>query len=204
MTSHEVTTGHVSQEQEPAVRPQIWVGSLSDYNAGVLYGSWLDAARDPDQVRADIASLLAESPTAAQEQLPAEEFGIFDYEGFWPARVDRYDPIDQVCQLATGIATRGAAYAAWVSTGQWPAEDQTSERFEQAYLGHFGSLHEYVDQFVEDMGYEQLLDQVVPAGIRPYVKVDTEIFARDLRQSGDVTVVEDAQQAAVWLFEANV
>lgn len=209
---------HERREQnaghEDCVTPQIWIGSLSDYNAGILYGDWLDASRDADDVRADIAALLAASPTARREGVPAEEFGIFDYEGFGAARVHEYDPIDQVCALACGIAAHGLAYAAWVSLGDQLGdqlgdrlgdelpEDHTSERFEDAYLGHFDSVVEYIEQFVDDMAYDQLLDEVVPAAIRPYVQIDVAGFARDLQLSGDVTSVADAAGSGIWLFES--
>jgi len=55
--------------------PEIWVGSLSDYNNGRLHGVWLDATLDPDELCVAIAFILRNGydPTA-------EEWGIFDYK----------------------------------------------------------------------------------------------------------------------------
>lgn len=39
-----------SNETESGHHPEIWVGSLSDYNNGRLYGAWLDATLDPDEL----------------------------------------------------------------------------------------------------------------------------------------------------------
>ena len=45
---------------------RIYVASLSDYNAGILHGTWIDFAQltDLDDLRAAIAAMLATSPTA--------------------------------------------------------------------------------------------------------------------------------------------
>ena len=183
--------------------PQIWVGSLSDYNAGVLYGNWMGGAREPEQIHDDIAALLAKSPTAADEGTPAEEWGIFDYEGFGELHIGEYDSIERVSHLASRIAEHGPAYAAWASLGHHRDSDDLDQTFEDAYRGRFDSVVEYVEQFIDDMGYEELLDQAVPAGIRPYVTIRTEALARDLELSGDV-YAPPSDDGGVWLFEGNV
>ena len=45
---------------------RIYVASLSDYNAGILHGTWIDFDQltDLDDLRAAIATMLATSPTA--------------------------------------------------------------------------------------------------------------------------------------------
>ena len=56
---------------------RIYVASLSDYNAGILHGTWIDFAQltDLDDLRAAIAAMLATSPTAkAAPGQPAEEW----------------------------------------------------------------------------------------------------------------------------------
>lgn len=56
---------------------RIYVASLSDYNASILHGTWIDFAQltDLDDLRAAIAAMLATSPTAkAAPGQPAEEW----------------------------------------------------------------------------------------------------------------------------------
>lgn len=56
---------------------RIYVASLSDYNAGILHGTWIDFAQltDLDDLRAAIAAMLATSPTAKTAPgQPAEEW----------------------------------------------------------------------------------------------------------------------------------
>ena len=62
--------------------PRIWVGSLSDYNNGVLHGEWIDATQDEAEVYEQIAEMLAASPTTARYGDLAEEYGIFDHDNF--------------------------------------------------------------------------------------------------------------------------
>ena len=42
--------------------PRIYVACLAAYNNGYLYGAWIDADQDPDQIRDEIAAMLARSP----------------------------------------------------------------------------------------------------------------------------------------------
>lgn len=176
--------------------PQIWVGSLSDYNNGILYGDWIDAARDATEVHADIQTMLVASPWAARSGEVAEEWGIFDYEGFGPASVQQHDSIDAVARVARGIAEHGLAFAAWASITE---DDDTLDSFEDAYLGHYDSAEGYVEQLIDDLGYEQLLDDAIPESLRPYVQIDIAGLARDMQIGGDISSVP-ADDGGVWIF----
>jgi len=57
--------------------PRIYVACLAAYNKGYLHGVWIDADQDADQIRGEIAAMLACSPVE-----DAEEYAIHDYEGF--------------------------------------------------------------------------------------------------------------------------
>jgi antirestriction protein len=180
--------------------PQIWVGSLSDYNNGVLYGQWLDAARDPEDIHRDIHSLLAGSPTAAESGEIAEEWGIFDYEGFGATRIDEHESIDYVAKVARGIAEHGLAYAAWADVME---DEELLGGFQDAYRGHFGSVEAYVEQLVDDLGYDELLDRVVPESLRPYVQINVAAMAKDMQLSGDLHAVA-AEPDGVWIFDGHI
>ena len=127
---------------ETDVAPAIWVGSLADYNAGRLHGSWIDAHQRPEQLYTAIEQVLATSPEAAETGLPSEEWGIFDYEGFGTYRLGEYEDIGRVALLASGIVEWGPAFAAWVDDNREP---ERIELFQDAYLGHYVSLSAYGD-----------------------------------------------------------
>ncbi len=42
--------------------PRIYIACLSSYNQGILHGVWLDATKEPDELRNDINWLLSWSP----------------------------------------------------------------------------------------------------------------------------------------------
>jgi hypothetical protein len=55
---------------------------LSDYNAGILHGVWIDAVEDADELQEPIDRMLAASPTTRRYGDVAEEWAIHDFEGF--------------------------------------------------------------------------------------------------------------------------
>lgn len=55
--------------------PKIYVACLASYNAGTLFGAWIDATQDLDDIEAEIADMLKRSPVEG-----AEEWEIHDTE----------------------------------------------------------------------------------------------------------------------------
>ena len=83
--------------------PRIYVACLAAYNNGYLHGTWIDADQDADQIRDEIAAMLARSPVE-----DAEEYAIHDYEGFEGVSISEYAGIDSVARMAAFIAEHGA------------------------------------------------------------------------------------------------
>lgn len=188
-----------SAERSDFTHPEIWVGSLADYNNGDLHGDWLDAAREPGAIHTDIQALLASGPAARRGETP-EEWGIFDYEGFGPLQLAEYESIEQVSRLARGIAEHGSAFAAFAATEDEPASGQaTVERFQESYQGHFNSVADYARQLADDLGYEQLLDEAVPESLRQYVQLNYQQLARDLELGGDIYAIS-AEEGGQYVF----
>lgn len=80
--------------EQPADRPRIWVGSWLDYNNAILHGQWIDADREEADVWTDIRAMLAASPTSRNTGQVAEEWGIFDFEGFGAFRLDEQENLE--------------------------------------------------------------------------------------------------------------
>jgi antirestriction protein len=171
------------------------VASLSDYNAGLLHGSWIDADQAPDELHEAVSDMLTRSPTTG-----AEEFAIHDFEGFGDYRVGEYDSLDWVNRIACGIVEHGPAFGAWAE--HCAHDEDALERFDDAYLGQWSSVEAYAEELLDDLGYLRAVEENVPDMIQPYVRVDIEAFARDLELSGDLTVVEHG--FGVWLFEGSL
>jgi antirestriction protein len=187
--------GPEQHEQEPTPSPRIWVGSLSDYNNGVLHGTWMDAAREPEEIQADIDSMLAASPWTARTGEPAEEWGIFDTDNFGGCRIDQQENLDWISAVAKGITELGQAFAAWAAVVEEP---ERLTKFDEAYQGHYDSVTAYIEQLINDLGYDELLDRVVPPTLRPYVKIDITATANDLL--GRDLHALPAPTGGVWIF----
>ncbi len=191
------TTGNENQEKHERLRnekPRIYVASLSDYNAGILHGDWIDADQEPDELQDAVNDMLTRSPTPG-----AEEFAIHDFEGFGEYDVGEYDSLDWIGRIAKGIVEHGRVFGAWAQ--RCGHSEDTLVEFDDHYLGEWTSLEAYADELLDDLGYLRAVEEAVPDSMQPYVRVDTEAFGRDLELSGDLTVVE--HDKGVWLFEGG-
>ena len=188
---------HTNQrEGEPKVQPRIYVASLSDYNAGRLHGTWLDADVEAADLAEGVQAMLARSPEPG-----AEEYAIHDYEGFGPLHLSEYESLESVSTIAQGISEHGPAFAHWAALVETRDVEALSQ-FDDAYRGHYGSLAEYAESLLDDIGLAQQLEAAVPGFLEPYVRIDVEAFGRDLELSGDVTACPG--DGGVYIFEGTV
>jgi antirestriction protein len=183
-------------EQGRTPPPRIWVSSLADYNNGSLHGAWIEAAREPEEIQADIDAMLAASPWTAQTGEPAEEWAIHDRDGFGALRIGEHENLRWISTVGKGIAQHGLAFAAYAEVVE---DEELLGSFDKEYLGHYDSLHTYLEQTINDLGYDRILDEVVPPKLRPYVKIDIDATARDLQFGGDLHVLA-ATEGGVWIF----
>lgn len=183
-------------EQHHQPDPRIYVASLSDYNAGRLHGEWINANQPPEDLHRDTQAMLGRS-----KETTAEEWAIHDYEGFEPLRIDEHETFETISRLAGGIALHGAAFAGWAD--HLGTDYATEDKFDDAYLGEYDSTESYAEHLLDDLGLYDTIDKAVPDSLRPYVRIDTAGFARDLELSGDIIAVDDPQ-GSVHLFDAHV
>jgi antirestriction protein len=156
---------------------------LADYNAGRLHGAWISAYQDVEAVQSDIDRMLANSLEPV-----AEEWGIFDHDGFGPIQLSEYEDLATVVALARGIATYGPAFAHWAEH-----VDRDPERlghFEDALLGTYPSRTDYVDDMLQDAGIDVVAAARLEPWVEPYVYVDSLALARDLEVSGEVVFID--------------
>ena len=183
-----------NQVEPQPVAPRIYVASLSDYNDGRLHGTWIDAACEESELYEQLEAMLAASQVPA-----AEEWAIHDFEGFCGIELGESAALETVARIARGIRDHGPAFGAFfrrVGTTQAGDED----RFEQAFLGHFSSIEEYACHLADELGLEERLDRLA-GELRPYVEVNYDAFARDLRaEVGEAT----APDGGVFLFDLRI
>jgi len=181
-----------SEARQEIQGPRIYVASLSDYNAGILHGRWLDATAQPEDIETQISEMLADSPTTKRYGDVAEEWAIHDYEGFGQAHLSEWEPILGISRLAQGIQNYGEAFSAWW-TQEARADDDSGDVFTQfveQFAGEYETFDQYGEQLLNDFGFDmdELTD--VPEGLRPYISFDMEAWLRDLRIDGALTLVE--------------
>ncbi|WP_091548362.1 antirestriction protein ArdA [Modestobacter sp. DSM 44400] len=99
----------------PKPETRIYVASLSDYNAGILHGEWIDLqGKDVDDVHAEIQAMLCSSPSIKYLSAGVpEEWVIHDYEGFGPINLGEYETTETVVVIAELINEHGGAFAVW-------------------------------------------------------------------------------------------
>lgn len=177
------------EHQHPPDNPRIYVASLSDYNAGRLHGTWIDATHDADELHSEIQAMLANST----EEI-AEEWAIHDYEGFGPLRLSEYERIETVARTAAGIAEHGIAFAHWAAL-VGTSDDELSV-FSDHYLGHWPSIEAYAIELIDDFGVQRELDRL-SLPFREYIRIDTEALARDL----DIEYMTSEDNDGIYIWE---
>lgn len=186
------TCGHPGNEAEPALALSIYVASLADYNNGTLHGRWIDAAREPEAIYADITAMLARS-----REENAEEFAIHDYDQFGTCRIQEFDSIELVSRIARGIKEHGEAFSAWAELHD--GDPERLDDFSDAYLGQYESAQDFAEQMADDLGYTDELAKL-PESLQPYIHFDSAALARDMEMGGDIHVVPDSP-GGVWIFD---
>jgi len=148
------------------VNPEVYVACLAAYNSGCLHGRWIDATQGADNVHEEIQAMLAESPCK-----DAEEWAVHDYEGFGGVRIDEYDSIEYVCDVAEFIEESGEVGADIL--GYYSELEEAKRAMDELYRGEWGSELGYATDL-----FDEALLHDVPENVRSYI--DYEAFRRDL------------------------
>lgn len=163
---------------------RIYVASLSDYNAGILHGSWFDLSdySDTDDLLEAIQKqVLSTSPTAHEEGLKsAEEFAIHDYDGVYPAGLGEYESINRLMEIQDCLNRciddniPEEAFCEWMEEIEGMPEGINYDAFVDCYHGQYDSKLDFTYELVDEIG---LLNNSQEIAARYF---DYEAFARDL------------------------
>jgi antirestriction protein len=127
--------------------PRIYIASLSDYNAGILHGAWIDLdGADVEDIDEQIQTMLGASPTARAEGSPAEGYAIHDHEGFGGFSVGEFSDLAELVDYAAHLAEHGPAFAAYV------ANADSGDDFEEAFQGEYDSEEAFAQELAEEIG----------------------------------------------------
>jgi antirestriction protein len=167
----------VRKKTRTADGPRIYVADLAAYNAGVLRGAWIDAHQDAEQIQAEIATMLADSPEPG-----AEEWAIHDYEGFEGVKLGEHEDLEEVAQIAELLAQHGPLFGKVVDHFGRDYLEEAIRAMEESYAGEYDTLADWAEQFAEDTG---------SGDCGPYSNyIDWERVARDAELGGDIFTIE--------------
>lgn len=174
----------VTQEPEGSpsgLNPRVWVGSLADYNDGVLHGAWFDATREPAELE-----LVTRYMLRTGENRGAEEWAAMDYDDFAGAQLGEHSSFEVVSRVARGIAEHGEAFGDWAAYVGSEDLGQLGSS-EDHYRGEWESFEAYIDDYLQETEFYAFMESV-PEEMRGYVEVDVVAIAQDW--SGEYLVVE--------------
>lgn len=155
-------------------RRRVYIACLTSYNAGLLHGGWIDAARDPDAILIDIEHMLAGSPIPL-----AEEWAIHDHEGFEGATVDEFNSVTEVSRLAIALDQHGSVIVGLLD--EFGDLDEVLAVLEDRYRGAYPSRLHWAEAHVEET-------LALPELAARYF--DHQAFTRDCELGGDVLFIE--------------
>ncbi|MGK5496416.1 antirestriction protein ArdA [Streptomyces sp. URMC 125] len=177
--------------------PRIYVASLSDYNAGILHGVWIDADQNADSIHEEIEEMLSKSPTALEYGEKAEEFAIHDYEGFGPVEIHEHDSIERVATIADLLTNHEfpAPVVAYYLQNypDTPLDDLTHE-IDTAYLGTYHEHFEAVDAVAEYLTEGEIVkENELPEKYRKHVWLIAKAEAEEELNSGSITPIYEGR-----------
>lgn len=189
-TNEKPTTGVTDTD----ATPRIYVASLADYSAGRLHGCWIDVSQPVEDIRAGIASMLAQSSEPI-----AEEWAIHDYENFGGLHLSEFEDLEALAEVAGMMAEHGRVFAELVNYFGGPSNlGEARQHMEEAYRGAFDSVADYAAELVEECYSSEL--KAIPDFIRYHI--DYAGIGDDLELSGDIFTIQCDGQ--VHVFDAHV
>lgn len=189
MEQHDAT-----RTTETDVTPRIYVASLADYTAGYLHGCWIDANQPVEDIRKQVAQMLAKS-----RQPIAEEWAIHDYDNFGTLRLSEFENLEHVAEVARLMAEHGPLFADLVNhLGDASNVDEARRYMDEAYRGAFDSLADYASDLIDDCYCDVL--KGLPDFMRYHIDYDG--IGRDMELGGDVFTVEHGGK--VHVFDSQI
>lgn len=182
------------RDHRPRATPRVWVGSLADYNNGRLHGEWINADQSAEELDLAIRWMLASAPTP-----DAEEWGIFDFDGFTAIRIDEHEDLETVSKLAHGIKEHGIGFAIWAELVD--KDLHRLDQFEDAYLGVYDSREAYAEHLLDDIGVPERIEGL-PDWLQPYIEIDYQSLSDAMWISGDISFADHGGK--VWVFDGRI
>ena len=154
---------------------RIYVACLASYNNGVLYGRWIDASSDADEMMEEVSAMLKASPIPG-----AEEWAIHDYEDF--PDLGEYAGLDAIAKFVELAEEYGHSFkpeemAAIVD--HFGGIEEAARMLDDNLVGPHNSFDEYASEYADECLLGDA-SEVVAAYF------NYQAFARDLKMDYEV------------------
>ena len=169
-----------ASETNPKDVPRIYVVSVVDQNVGREHGTWLEANQPPDEIRRQIAVMLA-----ASRMPTAEGWAIQHCQHFGDLQLSGCNDLAFVAESARLVVEHGAVFAALLNHFDRDL-DKAKTYMEDAHCGDYGDLGWYAATFANDLYHEQLM--CLPDFIRN--RIDWDAAGEALRIEGAILTIE--------------
>lgn len=157
---------------------RIYVTDLAAYNAGILYGLWIDAAQPLEGIQNQVEKMLKASPVQG-----AEEYAIHDYEGFGGYALGEYEGLDAAHEIVAFIEEYPKFGGELLN--HFADIDEARRVADEEYCGCCSSLADYAQELTEETVQ-------VPESLAYYI--DYQAMGRDMELNGDIFTIETGIQ----------
>lgn len=156
---------------------KIYVADLAEYNAGRLYGKWLDLNdfTDAEELKTAAYSVPKINPYSGGRE--RNEYAIHDYDLDYSCDPDfgEYPDLDDIFRYHELCGEYGEAFAVWYSlNGGYRDRDKWEDCFNESFYGEVDSYAALAEQFVDEGLFGEIPDAIINY-------IDYEAIGRDLR-----------------------
>jgi len=155
--------------------PRIYVACLSSYNAGILYGEWIEILdKDAEDLEAEIKDMLAAS--AAKD---AEDWAIHDTDdlnGYTPQSLEEAAAIGDCINKTDNLAV---IYWLKNGNGQGLSPDEFKDRLSDDYRGVYTSTEAFTAEYLEELGIQTELEKIKIGSCDAWFYLDMAQVASD-------------------------
>lgn len=160
---------------------RIYVGTYGKYNAGSLFGQWIDLTKCTDKETFIEACQFLHNDENDPELMFQDYDGILhDIPKSWVSESSISEEVFEFLEHFSDEEARGEAFLNWVSISGYNGDfHYLLSHFEEAYQGDYDSEKAFAEYLAEEMGWYSAMKK---AGINEYY-FDEEAYARDLFMS---------------------
>ena len=156
---------------------KIYVADLAEYNAGRLYGKWLDLNdfTDAEELKTAVYSVPKINPYSNGKERNEHAIHAYALDYIPDPDFGEYPDLDDVFRYHELCAEYGEAFAVWynLKNGRQINRDEWEDCFNESYCGEFDDYAALAEQFVNDGLFGEIPDNL--AGYIDYEKIGRDL-----------------------------